>query len=44
MSDDPVPRRYCLGVSSIPPVDEREDENSDEDYPRDPATDVPTEE
>ena len=22
MSDDPVQRRYCLGISSIPPVEE----------------------
>jgi len=26
MSNEPVPRRYRLGISSIPPVDEADDE------------------
>ena len=26
MSDEPVPRRYCLGISSIPPVDDADGE------------------
>ena len=28
MSDEPVPRRYSLGISSIPPVEETDSERS----------------
>jgi len=30
MKESPVPRRYQLGISSIPPLDDDSDESTDE--------------